>query len=165
MKTAVIGIGNPLRGDDGAGVEVIRRLREKGPALSGGEGSLFEVDLIDGGTDGLSLLERMRDYERVIIVDAVDAGKRPGEVFAFSAEEASIFIREDTLSTHGLGLAEALALAQMLSIPTRIRLVAVQPEHLTMGKGLSKAVADSLESLIEAVLAEACFNLSSFPRR
>jgi hydrogenase maturation protease len=155
MKTAVIGIGNPLRGDDGVGVEVIRRLREGGP---------IEADLIDGGTDGLSLVERMRDYERVIIVDAVDAGKRPGEVFAFAPEEASILIRKDALSTHGLGLAEALALAQAISIPTRIRLVAVQPEHLTMGKGFSKPVADSLDSLIEVVLAEAGFNLSSSPR-
>ena len=67
----VIGVGNPLVGDDGAGVRVVERLRGRVP-----EG----VELIDGGTEGLGLICWFEGVDRVVLVDAVRMGSAPGTV-------------------------------------------------------------------------------------
>ncbi|MGZ3467555.1 MAG: hydrogenase maturation protease, partial [Gemmatimonadaceae bacterium] len=70
--TAVIGLGNPLMGDDGFGLEVLARLRD--------EWILDGVELADGGTWGMSLLPIIEDAERLLLLDAIAAGAEPGDV-------------------------------------------------------------------------------------
>ena len=88
---AVIGCGNPARGDDGAGVEVVHRLADRFADHDA-------VRLIDAGTSGFEVLFRMRGAARVVIVDACRSGSEAGAVFHLPAHAAK------TENPAGLGL-------------------------------------------------------------
>ena len=80
MRTLVAGFGNVLRGDDGFGVEVIRRLRES-------EVPTADVELMEVGTAGIRLAqELLTPYDRLIIVDAMTRGGAPGTVYVTEVE-------------------------------------------------------------------------------
>jgi hydrogenase maturation protease len=72
MKTLVLGIGNLLMGDEGVGIRIIERLREK-DALSG-------LEIVDGGTGGFHLFDYFLSYKRVFLVDGAMDGKKPGSL-------------------------------------------------------------------------------------
>jgi hydrogenase maturation protease len=147
-STLVLGIGNPLRGDDGVGVHVARRLLER--CLRD------DVEVVDGGTRGLGLVSLLEGRQRVIVVDAADMGRTPGEFVRFALEEARL-PGEDvgSFSVHAAGLREALLLAQALDLlPEEVILFAVQPARLTWKAGLSPQVDAALLALTEAVLRE-----------
>ena len=93
-KTAIIGIGNPLRRDDAIGIILLEKLVEKKDDLPD------NIELIDGGTGGMNLLHILSCFDKVLIVDAVDFKGSVGEVKLFKAEDA---ISEKTsigFSTH-----------------------------------------------------------------
>jgi hydrogenase maturation protease len=79
-RLTIIGCGNPVRSDDGAGVAVLQALR--GHALPA------DVALIDAGTSGLEVMFQVRGARRVIIVDACRSGSEPGAVFRLPGREA-----------------------------------------------------------------------------
>ncbi len=142
-KMLVLGVGNPFRRDDGIGPAVISHLQSD-KALEG-------VDLLDGGTDGLSLLEYIKEYENALIVDAVEMGMVPGEVRIFSPEEAKLTIRTDALSTHGFGLAEVIGLMETLEITTNLCIIGIQAKDISFGEGLSPEISSKIEEILELV--------------
>ena len=143
----VLGLGNPLRGDDGAGCRVIEELmrRELPPG----------VELLDGGAIGLGLLDLLEGRERVILVDAAEMGRRPGEFVRFTPDDVSLVSRPDSFSFHHAGLSEALALAGALGRPLpEMVIFGVQPQKVGWGEGLSLAVETALPALADAVIEE-----------
>ncbi len=109
-NTLVLGLGNPLRGDDGVGPVVISTLLE--------EYSLPDVKFVDGGTPGLETALIWRGYQRAIIVDAADMGLKPGQWRRFLSGEANLPFNHVGMqgSLHTVGLAEAIALAEALDM-------------------------------------------------
>lgn len=81
MRTLVVGIGSTIRGDDGIGVHVARKLKEESYAES--------YDIIELGTAGLSLLDYVEGYDRLIIVDAIVTGAPPGTVHELRGEDVT----------------------------------------------------------------------------
>lgn len=145
--TLVIGLGNPLRGDDGIGVRVIEALRAR--ALPD------NVEVVDGGTRGLDLVNLMEAWPRVILIDAAHLGKEPGEFEKFTLDEVRLLGENASLSIHGAGLREALLLAQVLGVlPEQVVICGVQPAHLDWRDELSPEVEAALPDLVEAVLTE-----------
>lgn len=146
--TLVLGLGNPLRGDDGVGVHVAQQLL-KG-RLPG------DVEVADGGTQGLGLVALLEGRRRAIVVDAADMGRAPGEVVRFVMEEARLLGEDDGhFSVHEAGLREALLLAQALgTLPDEVVLFGVQPAGVEWNTGLSPQVEAAVPDLIEAVLQE-----------
>lgn len=142
-KILVLGIGNPFRRDDGIGPAVIGRLKS--------ENGLEEIDLLDGGTDGLSLIEYIKGYGKVLIVDAVDMGVAPGEVRVFSPGEAKLTIKADALSTHGFGLAEVISLMETLEITSDLHIIGIQAKDVTFGEEMSPEVSSKIEEILELV--------------
>jgi hydrogenase maturation protease len=142
-KTLVLGVGNPFRQDDGIGPAVISRLQS--------ERNLEGIDLLDGGADGLSLIDYIEGYEKTLIVDAVDMGMAPGEVRLFSPGEVKLRIKTDALSTHGFGLAEVIALMERLEIKTDLRIIGIQAKNVSFGEGMSPEVAAKIEIIIELI--------------
>ncbi len=143
----VLGLGNPLRGDDGVGPRVVAELlRRRIP-----EG----VEAVDGGIGGLDLLHLLEGRKRAIIVDAAELGRRPGEFVRFTPEEAHLVQSLASLSSHTAGLADALALARALgqTLP-EIIIYGVQPERMDWGEGLSPAMEAALPQLVEEILGE-----------
>lgn len=144
--TKIIGVGNPLMGDDGIGIAAVERLAQLSlPAA---------VEVIDGGTGGITLLHLMEGAQRVILVDAVDMGKPPGTIVRFSPEEVRVAGGEAQLSLHEAGLAQVLELGRAMGPLPPITLFGVQPLRVARVMELTSPVQGALPQLISAVLAE-----------
>ena len=145
--TLILGLGNPLLGDEGIGVRVVEEL--KGRELPDG------VVVHEGGTAGLGLIGLMEGYQRVIIVDAADMGQPPGHVVRFTPSEVQFKTAEAPLSLHQIGLGEALAVAEALEMaPAELIIIGVQPSRLEMGVGLSPEVEGAIPQIVRMVLDE-----------
>jgi hydrogenase maturation protease len=145
--TLVLGIGNPLQGDDGLGVRAVEMLAEREVPQ--------EVTIQDAGTPGLGLAAWLDGWPRVILVDAVNMGKPPGTRRRFGRDEIKWVIEDTPMSLHEPGLSSGLALAQTLDLlPDEILLYGVQPEILDNGHGLSPAIKRALPELVEELLDE-----------
>jgi len=145
-KTVVLGLGNLLHADDGAGAQAIKRLREDARVPG-------DVSLVEGGTLGLELLPYVWDCSRLIVIDAVDVGETPGTVVKMSGEELNSIPGKS--SVHQLGVSDLLVALRMLAErQPQVVLLGVQPESTEWSTELSPPVAASLDSLVEAAIRE-----------
>jgi len=145
-KTLVLGLGNVLHGDDGAGAQAIGRLRAdlRMPA---------DVSLLEGGTLGLELLPYVWDCARLIVIDAVDVGEPPGTLVRMSGEQLNSL--PGNSSVHQLGVSDLLVASRMLAErQPEVVLLGVQPGSTDWSCELSPAVAAAIDSLVEATLRE-----------
>ena len=119
-RTLIAGFGNVLRGDDGFGVEVVRRLAELGWASDA-------IELLDVGTGGIRLAQELQTrYDRLIIVDAATRGGAPGSVYTLIVDGVR-HTRE--IDMHTTIPSRALEVAQALGpLPPQIYLVGCEPE-------------------------------------
>ncbi len=146
--TLILGVGNPLRGDDAIGVVAVQQIATR-PDLPPG------VDVLDGGTAGLGLIPVLEQYRRVILVDAVQMGEQPGTVRRFVWDDVRLRERERALSLHQSDLNEALALAEVLCcLPPVLIVYGVQPQHTDWDQPLSDAVRRALPGLVDALMTE-----------
>ena len=140
--TVVIGVGNPLMGDDGFGLAALRRLQENW--------ELEGVELVDGATWGMSLLPLIEDADRVLLLDAVDAGLEPGAIVALERERLPVYLQRK-LSPHQVDLQDVFAAAELRgNLPQDTVVIGAQPESVMMSLELSPALAaavDAAESL------------------
>jgi len=147
VKTLVLGCGNVLLGDDAAGGWVIEQLRRTYAFPT-------EVSLIEAGTLGLDLLAELDGVERLLVVDAVAAGRAPGSLVRLQGDEVPAVLELKT-SPHQVGLADLLAGAKLLDRwPTQVVLYGVEPARLDPGVRFSPEVESTLPSLQAAVLEE-----------
>ncbi len=145
--TLIIGLGNPLRGDDGIGVRVAQALAKQ--KLPPG------VEVLDGGTQGLGIVNLLEGRQRVIFVDAADVGAAPGQFRRFTLDEARLPGNDHHLSLHNANLRDALLLAQALDmLPSEVIIFGVQPDSLQWKASLSPAVETALPQLLEAISSQ-----------
>ena len=155
-RILVAGVGNVFLGDDGFGVEVVRRLA--GRRLPEG------VEVVDFGIRGLDLAYALQDdYEVIIFVDATPRGEKPGTVYLLEPE-----IDEDgevVLDTHGMDPVKVIKLSRSLGArPTRTLVVGCEPQVVVSGEAyddmlmeLSEPVCAAVEEavkLVESLLEE-----------
>lgn len=146
-RILVLGVGNLLLTDEGVGIHAIHELEKRDLPI--------HVDVVDGGTAGLNLLDLMIGYRLVIIVDAVKAGQEPGTIFRFSPEDITTNVDCTPLSLHQTELANALQLATYLGQPLPpIVIYGVQPETMDWGTDLSSALEATMARLVDAILQE-----------
>ena len=143
-RTLIAGFGNVLRGDDGFGVAVLRRLGERGVASE-------SVELLDVGTGGIRLAQELvSPFDRLIIIDASTRGGVPGTVYTLAIESVRP-TRE--IDMHTTVPSRALEVAQALGpLPAEIFLVGCEPgsvDDLTLE--LSPAVAAAVERAVHEV--------------
>jgi hydrogenase maturation protease len=142
----VLGLGNVLCGDDGAGVMAVHRL-QRGWVMPEG------VRVVDGGTLGLDLLALVAAADRVILVDAVRADAPPGSLVTLTGDEVAPAVYE-RLSPHQIGVGDLLAgVALCDRYPSEALIVGVVPETTELQLGCSPAVLASLPALIDRVIA------------
>ena len=147
--TLIIGLGNPILGDDGVGWRVAEQVALD---LDGKRG--FEIDCLALG--GLSLMERLIGYDRVILVDAVTTGRGPaGSVTKFSLDEIPDAAFGHSGSAHDTSLKTALRMAELLGsqIPREIMIVGVEAAPVfDFSESLSPAVTAAVPEAAIAVL-------------
>ncbi|MCA8921952.1 MAG: hydrogenase maturation protease [Planctomycetes bacterium] len=138
----VIAAGNADRGDDGAGPAVAELLRSPEVAAELLVPRVLPPDLHASWTSA----------SRVVIVDAVRSGARPGTVHRLDARAAPLPAALQSLSTHGVGLARAVELARVLdALPAELTVFGIEAEACELGQPLSPAVARAVHEVADAV--------------
>lgn len=125
----VLGVGNDLYHDDGVGVAVVGELAA--------EALPPRVRVIEGHVGGLDLLFDMEGAEHVIIVDAVQMEREPGEVVVFTLDEVKMLPPGRIASLHHISLDQVLELGGLLGVRPLIHVVGIEPAELGPGPGLS----------------------------
>jgi hydrogenase maturation protease len=134
--TLVLGVGNPDRGDDGAGPALVARLRSHAPR---------GADLLASHGEFLGLLSAMEGRERVILVDAARSGRAPGSIARFPGADLAGMATLRAGSTHALGLEQALGLLRAIGRPPgEVVVYAIEGRSFRPGNSLSPAVARAL---------------------
>lgn len=142
---AVVGIGNLLMGDDGFGVHLVEVL-EREDLLPG-------IKVWDFGTSPLDMLGVLLDNEKVIVIDAVRAGRAPGTVYRLT-EDVLGDMPEDRLSSHDTRLLDTIAMARMLGSAPEVVVYGVEPERITPSIELSDSVNAALPDVARLVTEE-----------
>jgi hydrogenase maturation protease len=144
-EVLVIGLGNPIMADDGLGVAALERLRQ-------GWSLPESVRLVDGGTWGMNLLPLIEEADRVVFLDAIDAGRPVGALVLLEREELPRFFGLK-LSTHQIDLREVLAVAELRgTLPSDLVAIGLQPGRLEMSSGLSPEVESRLDDVLIAAV-------------
>ena len=145
MSTLVLGVGNPLMGDDGAGIRAVELLAERILPSN--------VKLELAGTPGWGLPAWLEGWDSVIIVDSAYMGKTPGTWRRFSVEEMSLLTEGNILSLHQSDLAGGLALTQALDLlPQKMVFYGIEPDRTDPGQDLSLAVSKILPKVVDNIL-------------
>jgi len=149
MKTLILALGNPLRGDDGIGTAVLQHLWETAVWLP-------DVTFVDGGTPGLETALTLQGYDQVIVIDAAEIGSKPGTWMRFHLADVSLTKQANMNGTlHDAGFAEAVALAEALGIlPPEIVVYGIQPESLDWEIGLSRSVQKTIPAICRQIKSE-----------
>jgi hydrogenase maturation protease len=138
----LVGLGSP-HGDDQVGWLAVDRARSRLPA----DVSVYKV----GG--GIELVNLLEGYEEAIVVDAAEPAGQPGRLRFFDWPCPDL-AELRPLSTHGLGLAEAIQLAETLQVvPSRVHIVTLEAQAAEPGTPLSETAARALSAVVDAIVA------------
>jgi hydrogenase maturation protease len=144
-KTIIIGLGNPLLGDDSVGWRVAEQVRK-----------LCEVEVDCLSVGGLSLMERLVGYDRAILIDAITTGKQPtGSVSLYKLEDLPNLSAGHTGSTHDTSLQNALKLGQSMGVqlPTEVVVVGIEAQSVyEFSEVLSPPVAAAIPQAVQMVM-------------
>jgi hydrogenase maturation protease len=147
MRAVVLGVGNIILADEGVGVRVVEAL-ERDYVMPPG------VSVIDAGTSGMEMLEDLSDLDFLLVVDAIAAGKAPGELVQLRGDAVPVFFRRN-LSPHGIGLSDVLAALEFLgSEPKETVILGVQPTSLDLSTELTPTIAARVPELVAQVVDE-----------
>lgn len=145
----ILGVGNLLWADEGFGVRCVERFAELYDMPNG-------VTVMDGGTQGLALVNELAEARRILIFDAVDAGLKPAELITVRGEDVPKFAAGKKVSLHQTSMMELLALADFMGgVPEAITLIGCQPVELEdYGGGLTPEVAAQVDRAVAAAAVE-----------
>jgi hydrogenase maturation protease len=146
-RLVILGVGNPLLGDDGTGLALLTRV--------GREAQLPpEAALVDGGTWGMNLLPVIEDATHLIVLDAIRTGAPPGTPVRLAREDLPRYLAHK-LSPHQIDLKEVFALAEWRgTLPEYLVAIGVEPERVDWGTALSPVVEAGLAAAVESVWHE-----------
>lgn len=142
----LIGVGNEFRHDDAIGLLILRELRTQ---LSGA------ISMIEASGEGTTLIELWQTSNTVYLFDAVSSGSEIATIHRIDAHTQSIPSQFFHYSSHAFGVAEAVELARSLNqLPNKLILYGVEGSNFATGIGLSDAVKQAAENVIQQVLSE-----------
>lgn len=147
MRTVVLGIGNTILSDEGVGVHAAQALLD-GYDLPAG------VEVIDGGTAGMELLEPLSGVDLLVVLDAVKNGQPAGTVVKLVGDQVPVFFRAK-LSPHQVSICDVLASLEFVGDkPGDMVLIGVEPDNLELGLEMTPAVAARVPEMVDLAVAE-----------
>ena len=144
-RLLVMGVGNILLTDEGAGVRAVQELeKEEWP-----EG----VEFLDGGTFTQDIFFVFKDYDGLVVLDCVKGGREPGTLYVLDESDLR---KEDggNLSVHDIDLLDSLKMAEMLGKRPKMRVVGIEPKTLTWNMELTPEVEARMPAFLEAARRE-----------
>jgi hydrogenase maturation protease len=149
-RPLLIGVGQPDRGDDALGLAALDALADL--ADLGGDGA---VERVAHHGEGLGLIALWGGRRRVVLIDAMDAGRPPGTLLRFTPDSGPILAKAFRTSSHAFGVAEAVETARVLGrLPESLVILGLQGARWDLGAPLSAPVAAALPALVAAARAE-----------
>jgi hydrogenase maturation protease len=149
VKTIVIGLGNPILGDDGVGWQIAQRLQQRSDFPSD-----IEIDCLSLG--GISLMERLIGYDRAILIDSFVTHHHPiGTLSCFSLDQLPNRALGHTYSAHDTTLQNALKIGQDLGVqlPREITVVAVEAQNVyDFSEQLTPQVAAAIPNAVQMII-------------
>ena len=143
-QITILGIGNTLYTDEGLGVHAIEALEKQ-------YGQDVQVELIDGSTDGMSLLGPVEDTDYLIVIDAINAGKEGGTIIELHGNDIPAYYGIK-MSIHQLGFQEVLLASKLREkYPKNIVMIGMQPTSLELAIGLSETNEAQLPKMLALV--------------
>lgn len=147
MKVLLVGIGNILLTDEAIGVRVVEKIEADFKPHS-------ELEIIDGGTMGMDLLPFFEDKDKIILVDAIQSSKEPGEIVRIEGSDLSKFF-SNKMSPHQIGLTDLLAMTNLEGgSSNHMVLYGVVPKLIQTGLELTPEIYKSLDKLVVKVVNE-----------
>jgi hydrogenase maturation protease len=144
-RVAVIGVGNILMADEGAGVEALKLLDERGCPQN--------VELIDAGTAFFAIISDLEGFQKLVILDVARGGQPPGTVYRFEMDDVKG--GEIPVSLHDIGVVDALRMESLVGkVPDDIVFFGIEPEKIELSMGLSPTVRQGLDHLVDRVMEE-----------
>ena len=147
MRAVVLGIGNTILTDEAAGVRAVEALERayKMPA---------DVQVIDGGTSGMEMIEDLSNLDFLIVIDVVKTGAAAGTVVKIQGDQIPVFFRRK-LSPHQIALPDVLACLELLdTMPKEIIVLGVELISLELGMEMTPTVAAKVPLLMEMAASE-----------
>ncbi|MCL5095975.1 MAG: hydrogenase maturation protease [Candidatus Omnitrophica bacterium] len=146
ISTCVIGIGNLRRGDDGAGIVVIRRLMAR---------PIPNTRFVEAGDDCLALIDVWQGADFVILVDAVCSGVEPGTIYRINPRSQTLPAVFSPTSTHCFSLAETIELARILDrLPPRLLVFGIEGEDFGLGQTMSTRINLAVDEVTREIADE-----------
>ncbi len=140
----VIGIGNSMRGDDAAGLEIARKISSRGHGV---------ITVKEESGEAAGLFEAWGGWDSVILLDAVCSGAKPGTIFQLDLIKDAVPRDWTNYSTHSMGLAESLELARALGeLPEQVSFIGIEGVNFEIGQDLSSKVREALDRAVDRVL-------------
>jgi len=144
----VIGLGNTLMSDEGAGVRVVQR-------LSNFSDKFPLVDFADAGTGGMSILHLIKDKNKAIFIDCAKMGGEPGSIRKFTPEEIKSIKALAYQSLHEFDLIKIINMSDKLGqCPAEIIIFGIEPQSVKPGCELSKTLTDRLDEYVTMICKE-----------
>ena len=143
----VLGMGNILLEDEGLGIRALEVLQRDYEFPS-------RVELLDGGTTGMGLLDEISGRQHVLVLDAVQTGDPPGTLVTMRDDEVPVYFGL-RITPHQLGLSDVLATLDLTGEqPGSVTVIGLVPESLELSLELSDLIQARLDDLVKAALAE-----------
>ena len=143
--TVIIGIGNILLQDDGVGVHVIKQLEnEKLPST---------IELVDGGTSTLDTLGFFLDFRKVIVVDCLRAGLKPGTIYKIKPEDIKNYQKEN-LSIHDVQILDVARMANMMNKYPEVVIFGIEPEKIALDLEMTEIMVSKIPEIISNIKKE-----------
>ena len=166
MKTLIVGLGNPILGDDGVGwkvaKEVKKQLTSSPTPLLKGEGDEVNIEFLSLG--GISLMEHLIGYERVILIDAITSDQEVGSVIVSNLNDMPDYSAFHIASAHDTSLQNALTLGKSMGahLPKEVMVVGIATDHVydfseTLSPAVQKAVSEATKvvmNLLQGIMAQ-----------
>ncbi|MCE5194848.1 MAG: HyaD/HybD family hydrogenase maturation endopeptidase [Nitrospiraceae bacterium] len=146
-KVLIMGIGNILLMDEGAGVRVVEDFQKRYFLPE-------DVEILDGGTSGIELLEYIENRENLFIIDVVKSGAKPGSIIRMEGDEVPKYFA-GKISPHQIGVSDLLAAAALtLRMPKQIVLLGIEPSELKTGLEMTDIVKSSVPKISDMLADE-----------
>ncbi|MGB9716812.1 MAG: HyaD/HybD family hydrogenase maturation endopeptidase [Thermodesulfovibrionales bacterium] len=142
----ILGIGNILLKDEGVGVHVVNKIKEMNLPDN--------VEVIDGGTAGLDLTDFIANRKKVIVIDTVKAGDKPGTIYRLTEKNLRTGPRA-IMSFHEIDFLDALYMSEIMGEkPEEVVVIGIEPKDMSDGLDLSPEIEERIPIIINVVLRE-----------
>lgn len=145
-KILITGFGNILMGDDGVGIQLIRKLSSQPLPV--------QVELLDGGVNSFAALAELRYATYGIFIDAMTGGGEPGDIYRLTADHLDSLPCSKVLSVHDCSLMDSLRLYQQMGDLPPVIIYGIEPAVMDLGMELSPQVTLAVDTVISKIMED-----------